>query len=169
MAEKDIFVHCLNSAFAMENALIGHLSKRAQEAPVRELKERVEQHAEETRRHADTVSSLLTDLGEAPRNYYRASVHAAVEPGMLEKTSGMMRIGMEVRLLLAGPSDIAIEHYEDGMYAAIVYQANKLGHSEFVDALEQIRREEQEMARFLEGGAPKIIDHVYGLEARQAG
>src|SRR5438034_10713830 len=64
MTEKDLLISWLNDAHGMENALIKvleHQVKDAQDFP--HVQAKLEQHLEQTRRHAEMVKGCIETLG----------------------------------------------------------------------------------------------------------
>src|SRR3954454_5921683 len=64
---SDIIVAWLRDAYAMEKALVPVLENHAKDAERHPtVRSRIEQHAAETRRHAELVAQCLRQLGEEP-------------------------------------------------------------------------------------------------------
>jgi ferritin-like metal-binding protein YciE len=69
-------------------------------------------------------------------------------------------------------SDYATEHFEIASYRALIKGAQDLGDDETVRLCQQILREEEDMARFLEQNLPTAVHDVLSRKAaehREAG
>lgn len=69
MAQSDIdlkFVEFVNEAYAAENAAIDRINSRIEETPFPELRQRLEQHLQETTSQQNRLSQIIFKLGGEP-------------------------------------------------------------------------------------------------------
>ena len=56
----------LNEALSAENAAVDRITSRIDQTPIRELKERFQQHLEETRNQQERLTQMINRLGGKP-------------------------------------------------------------------------------------------------------
>ena len=152
-AEKDL-VHWLKDAYAMEQSVKGALesySKDADHHP--ELRGRMQQHIEQSRRHAEMLEKCLERHGET----------TSMMKNAVGKMSGFMK-GVStgpsrdeiVKNLLAS---YAAENFEIACYRSLIAGAEAIGDSETARVCSEILRDEEEMADFI--AANRTALHVF--------
>lgn len=159
MAQHDLFVAWLKDAHGMEVALIPVLENHAQDAKnIPHMQERIEQHVQETRRHADMLEQLLKQHDEAP-----SKVKSAVGglTGMMQSVS---TAPFADELVKNGLMDFAAEQFEIACYTALIVAANELGETEALQVLEEIREDEMDMALWLEEQLPQTVVNMLQLK-----
>jgi ferritin-like metal-binding protein YciE len=160
MAHKEMFMAWLKDAYAMEIALTETLERRVDSAEGHpQLQQRDKQHLEETRRHAEMVKSRIEALGEET---------SSIKSGM-SKLSGMIQ-GMGTKatgdtLVKNSIADYASEHFEIASYRALMVAAREMGDHETAQMCEQILRDEESMASFLEQNLPMVVQETVRQEA----
>ena len=95
--------------------------------------------------HAELTQRCLEQLGEKPSTVKNtvgrmAGAMQGIAPGAFDDA--------QIKNLL---SDIAAEHFEIAAYRSLREAAQALGEQEIAQTCDQILRDEEEMARFLEG------------------
>jgi ferritin-like metal-binding protein YciE len=158
--EQDRYILHLNHALAMESALIDHLEKRAAAVPHANVRDRLLQHREETRQHADTVRGIIESLKGEPTST-KAVVQPAISPGMLGKVMTALESEKSDRLLNEDLADYAVENYEAALYSALGLIATNLGFSQHATQFERIRQQELAMAEFIANGQPDAIREAF--------
>ena len=149
---SDILVAWLRDAYAMEKALVPVLENHAKDAAAHpEVQSRLEQHAVETQRQAQMVEQCLRQPGEGPSTL--KNTMAKVTGAVSSVASGAFRDD-EVKNAL---SDFATENFEIACYKALIEAARALQRDEIAQTCEQILREEEAMARFLEQQLPNTV------------
>jgi ferritin-like metal-binding protein YciE len=149
---RDLLVAWLRDAHAMEKGLIPVLENHAKDAKRHPLvRERVERHAEETRRHADLIEGCLERLGEKPSTM-KSAIGGIM--GSIQSISTGAAKDEEVKNALA---DYATEHFEIACYRALVEGARALRDEDTARTCEQILEQELDMARFLEQNLPTTV------------
>ena len=151
MSHIDNLTTWLNSAYAMERSLTQVLDNHSKEADAYpEIRQRLELHAEETRRHAELVAECLRLLEEEP-----SSVKSMIGniTGMVQGTATNMFRDAIVKNAL---SDYASEHFEIACYRSLIAAAQETGHLRIAEICREILREEEAMAQWLEAEIPTI-------------
>jgi ferritin-like metal-binding protein YciE len=157
--DREIVVDWLNSAYAMEKGLIPILENHAKDADRHpDVRARIEQHVEETRRHADLVEGCLEQLGEQP-----SKVKGAMS-GIAGRVQAMATGPFKDEEVKNALSDYATEHFEIAAYRALSEAARAIGEEGIANTCEQICREEQDMANFLEQNLPNTVRDALGRE-----
>lgn len=145
MEGRELLVRWLKDAHAMETGLVSILNDHAEQAEGDGVvRQRMQQHAKETERHAELVEQCLDRLGSDP------SGGKDVLAKMTGAVQGKMAKPAEDTLVKNSLSDFAAEHFEIASYRALVKAAETLGEDEVAGTCRDILREEEEMANFLE-------------------
>lgn len=150
----ELFVSWLKDAYAMERTLEGVLEKQAKRAAGVDptMQHRLAQHTKETRRHAELVERALQRHGSK-------SSAMKVAGGKMEAAFMNMfsAAGSDTRVKDA-LSGIAAEHFEIACYRALAAAARLLGDEETVRTCEDILKDEEQMASFLEDQLPRVTE-----------
>ncbi|HXH05085.1 MAG TPA: ferritin-like domain-containing protein [Vicinamibacterales bacterium] len=155
MIDRELLVAWLNDAYAMEHALVPVLEHHAKDAgDDAEVRSRLELHVEQTRRHAELVEGCLERLGSGTSTLKKGT--ASVFGTLQSLATGMFRDEAIKNAL----SDYATEHFEIACYRALAEAARQAGESDIVEVCEEIRRDEEEMARWLEERIPAIVQQA---------
>jgi ferritin-like metal-binding protein YciE len=129
----------------LETALNAHISMTTRPA----YKKRLKEHLRETKRHAKEVERRIKKLGgggQSTQTLLGKAMAAAKGP------MHMVRGGSEQeKMLKNAKTEYFNEHEEIATYMAIETLAEKVGDRETAKLARQIRRDEERMARFLEG------------------
>lgn len=162
--EKEWILSWLNDAYAMENNLIQVLENHAKDAKDHpQVQQRIQQHLETTRRHADLVKGRIQALGGDV---------SSIKSGM-GSLSGMLQgisTGMaKDELVKNALSDYAAENFEIASYTSLIAAAQAAGDMETVRVCQEILRDEQEMARWLEQQIPNVTTMFLSQQARERG
>jgi ferritin-like metal-binding protein YciE len=156
---RDTLIGWLNDAHAMEMGIIPVLENHVKDADrLPEVQTRLRAHLEQTRRQADQVKMLVERLGGST---------SAVKNTM--GTIGGFFSGLSTgaapdELVKNALADYSTEHFEIASYRALIAGAQALGETEVVRVCEQILREEEEMARWLEHQLPQLVQMYLGQE-----
>ena len=129
----------------LETALNAHITMTTRPA----YKKRLKEHLRETKRHAKEVERRIKKLGgggQSTQTLLGKAMAAAKGP------MHMVRGGSEQeKMLKNAKTEYFNEHEEIATYTAIETLAEKVGDRETAKLARQIRRDEERMARFLEG------------------
>lgn len=151
MSQKDQIIAWLKDVHAVEQNLTNVLEQHIKDArDLPELRERLERHLDETRRHSERVRSCLEALGSSPGTI-KSMAGGAI--GMIEGMStGMFRD----ELVKNAIADYAMEHFEMACYSSLATAAEDAGLSDIARTCREIYSEEAEMADWLEEQVPEI-------------
>ena len=152
MTPKEQFIAWLNDAYSMELALIPVLENHANDAKdYLEIHERDLQHAEETRRQAEQLKSLIEQLG-GNVSTVKSIIGSLFGTGQSVSTE-LFRDELIKNFL----SDYAAEHFEIASYKALIATAEQIGEHQCIPVLEGILQEEEAMARWIEERLPLAV------------
>lgn len=152
MAQKDFLIKWLNDAYAMENSLVKVLENHAKDAEGHpEVQSRIQEHMEETRRHAERVEGCIQRLGGDTSTLKAGTAKVS---GILQ---GMSTGAAQDELVKNAISDHAAERFEVASYGALIAAAEELGDRETASACRENLREDEEMARWLERQLPTVV------------
>ena len=163
MAHKELVVAWLNDAHAMEQGIAEVLERHAGDAKDHpQMHARLQQHLEETRRHAELVKSCLERMGEKPSGVKAgmASVMGAVQ-GMSTKVA-------QDTLIKNTLHDYGTEHFEVACYTSLIAAAQDLGDQEMARVCQEILAEDQAMADFLFQQIPATTVEMLQMEHAMA-
>jgi ferritin-like metal-binding protein YciE len=151
MSPKDQITAWLKDAHAMEQSLANVLQQHIKDArDLPEIREHLQQHLEETWRHADRIRSSLESLGDSPSAIKSA---AGASMGFLQgMATGMFRD----ELVKNAIADYTMEHFEMACYSALATAADDAGLIEIAQTCREIFGEEAEMADWLEEQIPEL-------------
>ncbi len=151
MNEHKQLIAWLNDAYSMERSLTQVLENHTHDAGgFAEIHQREEQHLIETQGHAQQIERCLSILGEKPSTV-KGMMGSAM--GMIEGTApGVFRDEIMKNVLM----DYAAEHLEIACYRSLITAANELGQAEIARICEQILKEEEAMAEWIEQRLPEI-------------
>jgi ferritin-like metal-binding protein YciE len=129
----------------LETALQAHIGLTTKPA----YKKRLKEHLKETKAHAKQVQRRIKQLGGGTQTAQSVigKVTAAAK-GPLHVLRGS---GEQEKMLKNAKTEYFNEHEEIATYLAIETLAAKVGDSETAKLAKGIRREEERMAKFLEG------------------
>jgi ferritin-like metal-binding protein YciE len=151
MTENDVLISWLNDAHSMEKALVQileHQVKDAKDYP--EVEARLQQHLEETQRHAEMVESCITRLGGSTSTLKTGMASLF---GQIQALSTGMAQDELVKNSLA---DFAAENFEIASYRSLIAAATELNDQETVSVCTQILGEDEAMAAWLDRNIPVL-------------
>ncbi len=150
-AQQKTVLSWLKDAHALEvgalPTLKAHLSA-AENYP--ELHGKLQQHLEETQRHAELVEGCIGRLGGKPAAL-KETVSSAVG-----KVTGIANLPAKDTVVKNALGDYAAENFEIACYNSLIAGAEALGDQETVAACQQILRDEEEMAIWLAKHIPTL-------------
>lgn len=150
--ERKQLIAWLTDAHAMELSLLKVLENHAADAKDHpEIRQKDEQHAAETRRHAEQVERCLEILGQD-----KPSSTKDFMGKVMGKMQGAMSGPFGDEIMKNFLSDYAAEHMEIACYRSLVIAADELGEQEISRICQGILQEEEAMAEWLEQHLPEI-------------
>jgi ferritin-like metal-binding protein YciE len=159
-------VQYLNEAYGkereLETALEAHIAM-ATKAP---YKKRLKQHLRETKAHAKGLERRIKELGGGGHLTQTVVGKAmAAAKGPLHMVRGS---GEQEKMLKNAKTEYFNEHEEIATYLAIETLAERVGDRETAKLAKGIRREEERMAKFLEGQIKSLTGAVVTEEVPSA-
>jgi ferritin-like metal-binding protein YciE len=141
---KDILIVGLRNAYALEGQALELTERQAERLEhYPQLRARVQQHLEETRRQQQMVEQCLNQLGTSPSSLKEMAMSLM---GNLQAMAHSMA-GDEVLKNTFG--SYAFEHFEIASYKALIVMAETAGEPQIARTCEQILRQEEAMASWL--------------------
>ena len=156
---NETFMSWLRDAHAMEEQaeqVLSSLARRIENYP--DLKAQIERHLEVTRSQAERIRRCIERRKGAP-SAIKSTVAKML--GVAQGLSGLFVGDEVVKGLLA---TYTFEHMEIASYKILIAAAEKLGDVETKRVLEEIVREEEEMAKWLEARLSPITLQYLGRE-----
>jgi ferritin-like metal-binding protein YciE len=146
----------------LETALQAHIAMTTRTP----YKKRLQEHLRETKRHAKAVERRIKQLGGGGQKTQTAvgKVMAAAK-GPMHMVRGS---GEQEKMLKNAKTEYWNEHEEIATYLAIETLAEKVGDRETAKVAKGIRREEERMAKFLEGQIKALTGAVVTDEVPSA-
>ena len=155
MTGKDLVIAWLNDAHGMENALVQileHQIKDAKDYP--QVQAKLQQHLEQTRRHSELVKGCVENLGGKTSTMKTGM--ATLFGQMQALSTGAAKDEMVKNAL----ADYAAENFEIASYTALIRAAEDLNDQQTAAVCQQIRQEEEEMARWLQQNLPTLVQQT---------
>lgn len=141
---KEQLITWLNDAYGLEQNLTKVLEHRVKDVSDHpNMKAKVQQHLEQTRRHADLVKGCIERLGGKTSSV--KSGMANISGTIQGLSTGAAKDEMVKNVL----SDYSSEQFEIASYLSLISAATELGDQETVRICEQILKDEEDMASWL--------------------
>ena len=161
MTGKDLVIAWLNDAHGMENALVQileHQIKDAKDYP--QVQAKLEQHLEQTRRHAELVKGCVEALGG------KTSTMKTGVATLFGQMQALSTGAAKDEMLKNALADYAAENFEVASYTALISAAQALGEQQTATVCEQIRQEDEEMARWIQQNLPSLVERTLQVVTR---
>jgi len=164
MDSNETLIQYLKEAYGKERELEVALQAHIAMTNRPPYEKRLKQHLKETKAHAKAVERRIKKLGGGTGSKVQATVGKALaaSKGPLHMVRGH---GEQEKMLKNAKTEYFNEHEEIANYLAIEAVAEKVGDRETAKVARQIRRDEERMAKFLEGQ----IRALSGAVAREGG
>jgi len=175
MAEQNTrdlkLVQYLNEAYGKEKELETSLEAHISMTTKPPYKKRLQQHLKETKGHARTVERRIKQLGgqaelvsaPGPMGDAASAVSAAASKAVAAAKGPLHMLrgtGESEKMLKNAKTEYWNEFEEIATYTAIETLAETVGDKETAKLARGIRREEERMAKFLEGQIPQLTKSV---------
>lgn len=156
MADPDILRTWLNDAYSVETDLTHVLESHAKAAKdFPDIQDKLREHLEQTRRHAELVGTRIAELGG--QTHARKEGLAAILAPVQELLTGAVD---EAAVLKNSVSDYAAENFEIATYRALIVAAQDSGDAETAGVCQHILADEEEMATWLDQRMPGLVDRI---------
>ena len=156
---EEHLTHWLRDAHAAEEqaeTMLSGMARRIENYP--DLHGRVVQHIRETQRHAELVRGCIERRGGGTSSIKDATAKVIA---LGQAMSGMF-VGDEV--MKGSIASYAFEAMEIASYRILVSTARQVGDSETARVCEEILRDEEAMADWLENNIPTLTQHYLSRE-----
>jgi len=165
--ERDAkLVQYLNEAYGKEKELETSLEAHIGMTTKAPYKKRLKQHLKETKSHAKQLERRIKKLGGGGHAIQSVVAKAtAAAKGPLHAVRGS---GEQEKMLKNAKTEYFNEHEEISTYLAIEVFAEKASDKETAKLARDIRREEERMAKFLEGQIKALSGAVASAEVPPA-
>ncbi len=159
---NDLLHHELKDLYSAENQLVKALPKMAKAAANEELQAGFEEHLEQTKGHVERLDQIAEMLGVKLTGHKCKAME-----GLIEEGSELIGEDAEDAVRDAGLIGAAqrVEHYEIAGYGTARALAEKLGHEDIAELLEQTLEEEKETDAKL----TELAETAVNVEAEAAG
>ncbi|HEV7482341.1 MAG TPA: DUF892 family protein [Solirubrobacterales bacterium] len=159
-------VQYLNEAYGKEKELETSLEAHIAMTTKAPYKKRLKQHLKETKSHAKQLERRIKKLGGGGHAIQTVVAKAtAAAKGPLHAVRGS---GEQEKMLKNAKTEYFNEHEEISTYLAIEIFATKVSDKETAKLARDIRREEERMAKFLEGQIKALSGAVATAEVPAA-
>jgi ferritin-like metal-binding protein YciE len=151
---QELFVHELGEVYDAEHRFIVGQQEMAEHATDESLKEAIQEHLEQTEKHAANVERVFTELGREARRETNEAARGLVseaQEGIQQAQSEALRDAAVVSAV------IKVEHFEMGSYRSLLTAANLMGQTEIERLLRENMQEEEETARIAEQSAEELL------------
>jgi ferritin-like metal-binding protein YciE len=157
--ERDAkLIQYLSEAYGKERELETSLQSHIAMTTKAPYKKRLQQHLKETKAHAKSLERRIKKLGGgAPTVQIVVAKALATSKGPMHLIRGS---GLQEKMLKNAKTEYFNEHEEIATYLAIEVFAEKVGDKETAKLARDIRREEERMAKFLEGQIKSLTGAV---------
>ncbi|HEX6903731.1 MAG TPA: ferritin-like domain-containing protein [Thermoanaerobaculia bacterium] len=157
---RETLIGWLNDAYAMEKGLVQVLENHANDVKDRpEMYRKIAEHLEKTKMHAERVRDCVERLGGSTSTV--KTTLGAVSGFFQGRSTG----ASPDELVKNALADYASEHLEIASYRALIVAARALGEQDVVRICEDILRDEEDMARWLEQSLPTVVQEYLGQHA----
>lgn len=163
MSDKKTILNWLKDAFAMEKEseeIMEHRLSDVEDQP--EIKQKVEEHLEQTRSQAERIKDRIEALGgnvsEIKAGMYNLAGY------MTARSTGIF----SDEVVKNGIADYTQESMEAASYQALAAGAEAVGDEETAELARQIMREEMTMAEWLKNRVPMLVRSFLAQQSQQA-
>jgi ferritin-like metal-binding protein YciE len=163
LIERDAkLIQYLNEAHGKEKELETALEAHIGMTDRASYKNRLQAHLRETKEHARKVERRIKQLGASPQAVQ--TVVAKATATLKGPVHALRGTGAEERLLKNAKTEYSEEAEEIATYTAIEAFADSVGDRDTAKVAREIRRDEERMARYLEGLIPQLSKAVVRAE-----
>ncbi len=159
---KELLKHELGDILYAERRFLTATRRIAKETQNPEIRQRLEQHVQETEGQIERLEKAFEAIGEKAK---AEKCEAAI--GLREEHDSFKSEEKPSKTLLEAfdlGSGLRVEHYEIAAYRTAIAVANALGETECAGILRESLAEEESMAQFLETSAPAALQRLFTAE-----
>jgi ferritin-like metal-binding protein YciE len=158
----DLFLEQIEDLYDAEQRLVKALPKMAEASTSQALRDAIESHLEQTKRHVSRLERVFGELGKDPKGQTCEAMKGLVEEGedtIAEIPNILLR---DAGIIAAGNR---VEHYEIASYGSAKSFAKTLGLDGVVSLLDQTLQEEKEADQIL----TRLAEGMVNEQALRAG
>jgi ferritin-like metal-binding protein YciE len=157
---QEKFVLYLNSSLAMENAALERVQRRVQQTTLEDARLQLQNHLEETKRHQDRLSQLITKLGGTPTQE-KGQLPIAMPPDSIRNVMHPSMTSAEQELMQS-VEDTIVESAEVIGYNLLIQMAGKMNKmGDAIPSLRQSLSEEEKMFTWLRANVPAMFAKLW--------
>jgi ferritin-like metal-binding protein YciE len=157
---RDIYITGLQNAHALEAQAIQLCERQVERLEnYPEMRERLREHAEESRRQQQRIAQILDSLGTSP------STLKDIGTAIMGNLAAVGHAVMQDEVLKNTFANYAFEHFEIASYKALITMADVAGDGAGPRLLQESLNEEMRMARWIEEHQDSTIRRYMQLEA----
>lgn len=136
---EDLYMDMLKDLYSAEKQLVKALPKMAKNAQSSDLRNAFQEHLKQTEGHVERIERIFSELGGSPRGKKCVGMEGLVEEG-----NELLQQNIDPDVLDAGLIAAAqkVEHYEIASYGTVRTWAERLGHNNAAQLLQQTLDEE---------------------------
>lgn len=158
---RDIYITGLQNAHALEAQAIQLCQRQIERlASYPELRERLREHLEESRRHQQRIEQILQTLGTSH------STLKDIGTSIMGNIAAIGHAVMQDEVMKNTFANYAFEHFEIASYRALMEMADAAGDTSAQRLLEQTLNEEIRMAAFIDQHLSTIVRRYIQREAQ---
>ncbi len=159
---RDQLINWLNDAAGMEENLVQVLGNQVDDfKDYPQIQQKIQQHLEVTKQHADKVKDSIKQLGGSPSAVKQTMGKVQ---GMLAGVSTGPAGDEVVKNLLA---DYAAEHFEIACYTSLIEACNAVGEPQTAEVCRQILVDEEQMAQNCLDAIPIVTNDYVTMKGHE--
>jgi ferritin-like metal-binding protein YciE len=135
------------------------LKKRPKEASLREAKERLKLHLEETKQQQKRLQEIITKIGGRPTKDKAGLPIITYSRSLMKNMKNSMT--REEWELKRAEEDMIIENAEIVCYNTLLQNAQTMGIGDVIPAIQQNLQEEQSMAEWLKANQSSMLTQLW--------
>jgi ferritin-like metal-binding protein YciE len=160
---RDIYITGLQNAHALEAQAIQLCERQVERLEnYPEMRERLREHAEESRRQQERIDQVLQSLGSSP------STLKDIGTSIMGNMAALGHAMAQDEVIKNSFANYAFEHFEIATYLALLDMADAAGDSAAPRLLEQSLNEERRMAEWIHQNLSPTVRRYMQLEASGA-
>jgi len=161
----ELFEKELKSAYSAESQLVEALPEFAKAADNEELEQAINNHFEETRRHASRIEKVFDRLGISKNEIEKCMIMESLIEGGKKIIQEIDRSPVRDSALIIGAQQI--EHHEIALYGSLCELADVLGEERIGDLLGRTLEEEEEADKLLTDISRDVNDEARELTEQE--
>jgi ferritin-like metal-binding protein YciE len=156
---EQLLIEELKDVYDAEKQLVRALPKMAKAANSEELREAFTDHLEQTKTHVQRLEQAFEMLGAKAKGKSCAGMKGLIEEGQEVMDQDATEELLDCALIGAAQR---VEHYEIAAYGTARTFAERLGHDDVAELLQQTLTEEEEADEKLTGISETLLENVEG-------